>query len=375
MSHLLTTESERNGGQVLFATLRELLRRTAGKTGQPFIDAAAQALADVLAAEFVFITRAVDYPTTRVQMLATCINAQMVEPWQFGLAGTPCESIYDPAERQPFVWKPSVGTVVIHRDVCRLFEPARDTGRESFIGIALWDDSARMMGHIAVFFQQPLDPQRPLYQHLVEMVQIFALKIEAELQRLDALVTATQLRHQLEVANRQLHYEASTDGLTALPNRRAFVTCVEQQQAQFQRGGQPWGLIVMDLDRFKNINDRFGHPNGDAVLIAVSQVLAEEVKQHRASVFRLGGEEFAVVLHEAVDAGQLERSARLLCDRVRSTALVVNGETLPVTASLGAALASVSNAAWETVYRRADAQLYVAKQTGRDRVCLNTSLC
>lgn len=131
----------------------------------------------------------------------------------------------------------------------------------------------------------------------------------------------------------------------------------------------------MDLDRFKNINDRFGHPNGDAVLIAVSQVLAEEVKQHRASVFRLGGEEFAVVLHEAVDAGQLERSAQLLCDRVRSTALVVNGETLPVTASLGAALASVSDTAWEAVYRRADAQLYVAKQTGRDRVCLNTSLC
>jgi diguanylate cyclase (GGDEF)-like protein len=374
MTHLLTTESERNGGEVLFATLRELLRRTAGKTGQPFIDAAAQALADVLAAEFVFITRAVDYPTTHVQMLATRINAQMVEPWQFGLAGTPCEAIYECSERPSFVWGPSVGTVVIHQDVCRLFEPARDTGRESFIGVALWDDSDRMMGHIAVFFQQPLDPQRPLHQHLVEMVQIFALKIEAELQRLDALATATQLRHQLEVANRQLHYEASTDCLTALPNRRAFVACVEQLHEQFQGGGQPWGLVVMDLDRFKSINDRFGHPGGDAVLVAVAQALAEEVQQHHATVFRLGGEEFAVVLHGQVDAERLESTTRLLCDRVRRAAPLVNGEPLPVTASMGAALVRTSDTVWEAVYRRADAQLYVAKQTGRDRVCLDTSL-
>ncbi len=374
MSHLLTSDSDPSAGQILFATLRDLLRRTAGKTGQPFIDAAAQSLADVLGAEFVFITRAVDHPTTRVQMLATYLNAQRVEPWQFDLAGTPCEAIYEPTEQRSFSWGPSIGTVVIHQHVCRLFEPARNTTRESFIGVALWDSEQRMVGHVALFFEQPLNPERPLHQHLVEMVQIYALKIEAELQRIDALETAARLHERLEQVNRQLHHEATTDGLTALPNRRAFVACAERLHTQFQGGGPPWGLVVLDLDRFKSINDRFGHPGGDAVLSCVAQNLSEAVREHQATVFRLGGEEFAVILHGTVDAEWLATSTHMLCDKVRCTAPQVNGETLPVTASMGAALASPTDTIWEAVYRRADTQLYLAKQAGRDRVCIDNSL-
>ena len=103
---------------------------------------------------------------------------------------------------------------------------------------------------------------------------------------------------------------ARHDELTGLPNRRAFVEALASEIARVRRTGSPLSVIVADLDGFKDINDRFGHPAGDACLVAIAGVLKDTLRQYD-SCFRWGGDEFTLVLPETVAA-----DAEIVCSRV-----------------------------------------------------------
>lgn len=158
------------------------------------------------------------------------------------------------------------------------------------------------------------------------------------------------------------------DGLTGMLNRRAFDESIARAVAHALRSGQPVSLAMMDLDRFKSLNDRYGHLVGDRAL----QLASEEARgQIRAGdlAARYGGEEFALILPNTDGA-----NAFRLAERVRSAIerrpLQIDGEKVSVTASLGVAATDQGYLTEEELIRAADEALYASKQTGRNRSSL-----
>jgi diguanylate cyclase (GGDEF)-like protein len=182
------------------------------------------------------------------------------------------------------------------------------------------------------------------------------------------------LARQLELRQQQLLSQqgvlerlATRDGLTGLLNRAEMERVSRQELARAQRHGLPVSLLVVDLDHFKRVNDRWGHPAGDAVLVAAAAVLGRSVRGSDV-VARLGGEEFMVLLPHTDAPAALALAEKL---RERLEAMVVPGTdpAVAVTASVGVASAGPEGElAFDALYRRADRALYRAKDAGRNRV-------
>lgn len=159
-----------------------------------------------------------------------------------------------------------------------------------------------------------------------------------------------------------------TDALTHLPNRRAIMAQLTREVEQSRRSGLPLAVVMMDLDRFKRLNDTHGHPAGDAVLVAVAETLGEALRQSDMAG-RYGGEEFMILLHGADNHG-----ASLLAERCRQaleemTVDTGDGEPLTVTASFGLCSNEKNPALTpDEMVERADVALYRAKNQGRNRV-------
>jgi len=179
---------------------------------------------------------------------------------------------------------------------------------------------------------------------------------------------STELRaiaSELVIANRRLKYLARTDELTGLPNRRYSMERLEQEIAASARRKGSFGLLVGDIDLFKQINDTYGHQQGDAVLKAVARTLRVAARAED-TVGRVGGEEFMVI----APAIELE-GLTALGERLRAAVADlrrIGGEAAGVTISFGATLRQADDSSSRELIRRCDQALYRAKQQGRNRV-------
>lgn len=162
----------------------------------------------------------------------------------------------------------------------------------------------------------------------------------------------------------QAEHDAAFDALTGLHNRRVAHVALDQLVARSRRSGSPLGVVALDLDQFKTINDRFGHEAGDAVLAAVGRSLRGCCRAGDVSA-RVGGEEFLVLLPDTDERGTLVAAEKL---RGVIGSLAVPALPWQVTASVGATVLRADDVDAATVLRRADAAMYRAKIHGRDRV-------
>jgi len=170
----------------------------------------------------------------------------------------------------------------------------------------------------------------------------------------------------LSARSETLEHAALTDALTGVQNRRYFDEALREYILEFRRIGKPLGLMILDLDHFKRINDRYGHDIGDEVLRLVARCLLDITRYHDV-VARLGGEEFAVVAPNMRE-DQLIKLAERIRAAISSEALMVGATLVQATTSVGVAVWDGSETA-EDFYRRADQNLYEAKRLGRNRVC------
>jgi diguanylate cyclase (GGDEF)-like protein len=170
----------------------------------------------------------------------------------------------------------------------------------------------------------------------------------------------------LSARSETLEQAALTDGLTGMQNRRYFDDALKEYLEEFHRIGKPVGLMILDLDHFKQVNDTHGHDVGDEVLRAVANCLKDMTRYHDV-VARLGGEEFAVVTPN-MDAELLSKFAERIRRAVANMTVLSGNVRLKVTTSVGLAVWDRKETA-EEFYRRADRQLYEAKRQGRNRVC------
>jgi diguanylate cyclase (GGDEF)-like protein len=164
---------------------------------------------------------------------------------------------------------------------------------------------------------------------------------------------------QLRVRTRELEHLATHDPLTSLPNRALLRDRLEQALLAASRDGRPLALLLIDLDRFKEVNDTFGHPAGDRLLQDVAQRLREVVRESD-SIARLGGDEFAIVLPGMASQGA-ERLAGLLIQAV-TRPFLVEGQTVEIGLSIGAALYPDHGTDAAALQRQADVAMYTAKR-------------
>lgn len=185
-----------------------------------------------------------------------------------------------------------------------------------------------------------------------------------------AVLLSRQLRRR-ELLEDELRALAGTDALTALANRRAFEARADHEWLRARRAGQPLAVMMLDVDRFKPFNDRYGHTAGDAALASVARSIGSHARRPADCAARYGGEEFVLLLPDTNAAQALAHAEKL---RSAIETLDIPHADSPnnvLTASVGVASTSARDfESWRALVEAADAALYKAKRGGRNRVAV-----
>ena len=179
-----------------------------------------------------------------------------------------------------------------------------------------------------------------------------------------------ELQNQLRNAKEELLVLSRTDSLTGVLNRRAFYEILEKEIVRSDRQSLPLSIIMLDIDHFKNVNDTYGHLEGDAILKELSSRIGSAIR-HYDVVSRYGGEEFLVLL-PGVDINTAVNTAERFRELIGKTPFESGKKRINVTISLGAAQLAKDEKS-DILIGRADAALYKAKQNGRNRVEISSS--
>ena len=174
------------------------------------------------------------------------------------------------------------------------------------------------------------------------------------------------LQESLIQAQEELRFRATHDLLTGIPNRGVVLDALEREHARQSRGGASFGIVLLDIDHFKYVNDTYGHPAGDSVLKEVARRITAAIRPYDTAG-RYGGEEFMVVAPAADESGMMGLAERIRA-AIESAPVDTAGGLVSVTASCGAA-ASIGPKPIEShaLIRMADEALYRAKDGGRNR--------
>jgi two-component system cell cycle response regulator len=248
-------------------------------------------------------------------------------------------------------WAPDV--VVIHVECC-----------EDLVQQIKADPNAYSTAIIMI--ERPeLAPQRAL-EGMRRGIQDYLIEPVADgevLTRVEAAARTKDLQQELVAQGTRLESLLREDALTGLQNRRSILTQLGGMVSGARRHGHPLSIAIADLDRFKRVNDTYGHKTGDEVLVGAVHAMGAHMRAED-QLGRLGGEEFLVLLPDT-DAD----AATHVAERVRAE--VASAPTpVPVTVSIG--LATWAGETAEEFLHRADEALYAAKQAGRDRVMAAT---
>ncbi len=236
-----------------------------------------------------------------------------------------------------------------------------------FVSMGLRDATVALTGlwgyyiglYLLMWFIEPLQPIEPgalLGVYLFNLSVVFAMFSYLSFFYLKMVTTA----------NRKLQRMATTDSLTGLFNRRHMTHLAEKELARFQRSGHPIAFLVLDIDHFKDINDRYGHETGDRVLEDVASIIQAQLRTQDL-IARWGGEEFLAVLPNT----ELQ-SAQASAERVRKALLAhdwlaLTGERIDITISAGVSEFRQDDDL-NSAINRADRALYRGKERGRNRV-------
>jgi diguanylate cyclase (GGDEF)-like protein len=180
-----------------------------------------------------------------------------------------------------------------------------------------------------------------------------------------ALGIADRLRDQRRALS-EAERHAQIDSLTGVLNRRSLIERLDAACLRARARGLPISLLFIDLDHFKEINDSFGHPAGDACLAAIIPPIQAELRQSDV-IGRYGGEEFVVILSSA-DTAAAHPIAQRILERVASVRVEGFGDPIALTCSIGVATSDMLGVWGEHLIARADAAVYAAKRSGRNRV-------
>jgi diguanylate cyclase (GGDEF)-like protein/PAS domain S-box-containing protein len=215
----------------------------------------------------------------------------------------------------------------------------------------VFSSQGRLLGTFAIYSREPNEPTDHDLRLIEQSAHLASIAIE---------------HHQtLEELERRAH----TDSLTDLANRGRFFELAEVELARSQRYGNPYAVLLLDIDHFKAINDEHGHKSGDSVLQILASIMRRTLREVDI-IGRIGGEEFAILLPETGMETAPEVAERLRKTVADAEIPTGNQTSLHITVSIGVALPAEDSHQIDNVLRRADSALYEAKNRGRNRVCI-----
>ncbi|UOY02461.1 GGDEF domain-containing protein [Blastococcus sp. PRF04-17] len=259
------------------------------------------------------------------------------------------------------VWNPAMekrtgvpASAVLGRVAFDVFPSLLDSGEDQFLRDALEG-------------RQVTTPERYFDVPETGVTGWFTVSYSPLLDEAGKVVGGLSVSHDVTAAKEaeRLRREVLHDPLTGLANRTLFFERLGHALARLERHPGPLAVMFLDIDRFKEINDRFGHHVGDQVLQAISARVADALRPED-TVARLGGDEIAVLCEEVVDAAHASAIGQRIVEGF-TTPLRLPDHTLRLTVSAGVAVTEDCCADPEKLLRQADAAMYRAKRNGRDR--------
>lgn len=211
-------------------------------------------------------------------------------------------------------------------------------------------------------------------EHIIGVMQLLSVYAASSVawasQLLDAERRAAEgeeIQHTLRLECARLRELSEIDELTGLYNRRFFKRHLDREVRRFQRYSHPLSLALIDVDRFKDVNDSYGHAAGDEALCHLAKMAVSTLRESDL-IARVGGDEFAVLMPDTPTSGGVRAAERLL-SAVAASPLLIHDVTQPISLSIGVAGIEERGAADPvSLFKSADAALYLAKQRGRGRV-------
>jgi len=186
-------------------------------------------------------------------------------------------------------------------------------------------------------------------------------------------IVKLRVRNQIRIQNyiETITRLGMTDELTSLPNRRSFDERMRLEWGRAMRDKKNISIIMLDIDKFKDFNDTYGHQHGDDILKTAADIFKCSVRRSGDFVARYGGEEFVILLSDTVQSGAAEIAERIRKEVEDTVIPFTDGKTARITVSIGVNTEiPTTNSISEFFIKRADDALYAAKNGGRNRVCL-----
>jgi len=321
----------------LESTLHNLADGFSAQTGRKFFRSLVTHLADLFHVDYALVGEFTGERQDMVNIIVVQSRGEISENFCYPIKGTPCEEVYN-------------GQLSCYdRNVQNRFpnDPMLpEMHATSYLGAPLYDSNGKIIGLMAVIHSKP-------FAHITYIQSIFRLYVAR---------AASELERQQMVQN--LERLAHQDDLTGLYNRNLFLSLLEQSIARARRNKEQIGLIFLDLDHFKDINDTLGHEAGDRVLTLIAKRLKDTVREEDA-VARIGGDEFMVLLEQLKDEGDCRRVAEKIITAM-SQPIRVDLHDLHVTTSLGISVHPNDGNDASTLMKNADIALYRAKSNGRN---------
>jgi diguanylate cyclase (GGDEF)-like protein len=319
-----------------YQALKSLLEVTSTHLGESFLKIICHELKKLFEADLVLITKSLNSnPTTNVKILYTTDSSLESS---FELEGTPCELVY----------KNKI--IQITKDVNLKFEKEKNTNYKSFYGIPLHNKHKNCTGHIAIMSTK----ERTIPSYIEDIAFIFARRIEVEYER-----------NLLEKENKKVHKAlkglVNTDSLTKLYNRRYFNKIARKTLSKVKKDKFIATLCYLDIDNFKKINDTYGHDKGDETLIYLSKLLEKNIRKNIDFLFRVGGEEFAIISIDSSINDSYEHVSRIQ-KQLKKDKL----NKLKITLSIGLESFQKTDTSFDDVYKKADKKMYNAKKSGKN---------
>ncbi|HEY2629807.1 MAG TPA: EAL domain-containing protein [Usitatibacter sp.] len=327
--------------------VQEIASGVGAEVGDSFFRSLVQHLARLLKADLAFVGEVVHGNEPGIRTIAAAGEGAVTADEDYTLDGTPSEAVL------------ADGVSVFAEGVARHFPRDKALairGIEGYVGAPLVDARGQALGVLAVLFRRRIED--PLFTR--DLLRIFASRASAELERQQHF--------------RAVHHLAHHDSLTGLPNRLRIRQRLEDDLTALNGNGKHGALLLIDLDRFKEVNDTLGHQVGDRLLARVAQRLDREMKRFPGGeVARLGGDEFAIWLPDVRSAEE----AGVAAARAHAAAVApieIDGLRLELGASIGIALAPDHSDNAGGLMRCADVAMYAAKERHQGHVLYDAAL-
>jgi diguanylate cyclase (GGDEF)-like protein len=327
------------------------LRRVTATPRKEYFETLVRELAQHLGVDFAFVAEVAGRNPIRARTIARFGDGKQLPNSEYQLDGTPCHDVV----RSGFTLIQDAADACFPQDTA-----LANLGIQSYAGITLTGEGDAPMGWLAVMDRKPIADEATTRRTL----EFFAARTEAELHRtrLESELRRESLhRRSAEERAARVVRDAMHDDLTLLPKRTLFL---ERLDRALLHGKSGFAVLFIDLDRFQVINDSLGHVAGDTLLREVGRRIRTLIRGNDLAA-RLGGDEFTIFLEEVDEAAAVAIATSIA--RAIEKPIVLEGQEVVVTASVGIAFSAPHYRRAEEILRDADTAMYRAKETGRAR--------